>query len=185
MDESTPRISDQAEAPSAMGQGTNAYATVQLARYAGTIANGGTCYDLTLVDKITDSTGRTIMEKEPVVHSNVEATDSLWNTIHTGMNQMIKQNTYWQDIEIDMAGKTGTAEETGVPSHALFIGYAPYDNPEIAIACRITNGYTSANASLLAKDMIRYIYDLADKDTLITGHASVYSGGTISGARTD
>ena len=33
--------------------------------------------------------------------------------------------------------------------------------------------------------MIRYIYDLADKDTLITGHASVYSGGTISGARTD
>ena len=70
------------------------------------------------------------------------------------MNQMIKQNTYWQDIEIDMAGKTGTAEETGVPSHALFIGYAPYDNPEIAIACRITNGYTSANASLLAKDMI-------------------------------
>ncbi len=185
MDESTPHISDQGEAPSSIGQGTNAYATVQLARYAGTIANGGTCYDLTLVDKITDSTGRTIMEKEPVVHSNVEATDSLWNTIHTGMNQMIKQNTYWQDIEIDMAGKTGTAEETGVPSHALFIGYAPYDNPEIAIACRITNGYTSANASLLAKDMIRYIYDLADKDTLITGHASVYSGGTISGARTD
>lgn len=185
MDESTPHISDQGEAPSSIGQGTNAYATVQLARYAGTIANGGTCYDLTLVDKITDSTGRTIMEKEPVVHSTVEATDSLWNTIHTGMNQMIKQNTYWQDIEIDMAGKTGTAEETGVPSHALFIGYAPYDNPEIAIACRITNGYTSANASLLAKDMIRYIYDLADKDTLITGHASVYSGGTISGARTD
>lgn len=76
MDESTPRISDQAEAPSAMGQGNNAYATVQLARYAATIANSGTCYDLTLVDKITDSTGRTIMEKEPVVHSNVEATDS-------------------------------------------------------------------------------------------------------------
>lgn len=119
-----------------------------------------------------------------MIHDTVEATDSLWNTIHTGMNQMIKQNTYWQDIEIDMAGKTGTAEETGVPSHALFIGYAPYDNPEVAIACRITNGYTSANASLLAKDMIRYIYDLADKDTLITGHASVYDG-TISGVRTD
>lgn len=184
MDESSPRISDQAEAPSAMGQGNNAYATVQLARYAATIANSGTCYDLTLIDKITDSTGRTIMEKEPVIHDTVEATDSLWNTIHTGMNQMIKQNTYWQDIEIDMAGKTGTAEETGVPSHALFIGYAPYDNPEVAIACRITNGYTSANASLLAKDMIRYIYDLADKDTLITGHASVYDG-TISGVRTD
>lgn len=185
MVESTPHISDRGEAPSAMGQGTNAYATVQLARYAATIANSGTCYDLTLVDKITDSDGRTIMEKEPVIHDYVEATDSLWYTIHTGMNQMIKQNKYWDGIEIDMAGKTGTAEETGVPSHALFIGYAPYENPEIAIACRISNGYTSANASLLAKDMIRYIFNLADKDTLITGHASVYSGGTISGARTD
>ncbi len=185
MDESTPQISDNAMAPSAMGQGRNAYATIQLARYVATIANGGTCYDLTLLDKITDSDGRTILEKEPVIHDYVEADEYLWNTIKTGMNQMIKQNNYWKDIEIDMAGKTGTAEETGVPSHALFVGYAPYDDPQIAIACRITNGYTSANASLLAKDMIRYIFNLQDKDTLITGHASLYSGGTISGTRTD
>lgn len=185
MDESTPQISTVQEAPSAMGQGQNAYATVQLARYAATIANQGTCYDLTLIDKITDAEGRTVSDNEPVVHSYVEATDSLWSTIQTGMTQMIQQNTYWKDIEIDMAGKTGTAEETGVASHALFIGYAPLNDPEIAIACRITNGYTSANASLLAKDMIRYIYNLAETDTLITGHASVYSGGTISGARTD
>lgn len=185
MVESAPHISDNAMAPSAMGQGTNAFATVQLARYVGTIANGGTCYDLTLLDKITDSEGRTILEKEPVVHDYVEADEYLWNAIKTGMNQMIKKNTYWEGIEIDMAGKTGTAEETGVPSHALFVGYAPYDNPQIAIACRITNGYTSAIASLLAKDMVRYIFNLQDKDSLITGHASMWSGGTISGARTD
>lgn len=185
MDESTPHISDNSMARSAMGQGTNAYATVQLARYVGTIANGGTCYDLTLLDKITDSEGRTILEKEPVIHDYVEVDEYLWSAIKTGMNQMIKQNTYWKDIEMDLAGKTGTAEETGVASHALFVGYAPYDDPQIAIACRITNGYTSANASLLAKDMIRYIFNLKDKDSLITGNASLWDGGTISGARTD
>ena len=120
-----------------------------------------------------------------MIHDYVEADEYLWNAIKTGMNQMIKKNTYWEGIEINMAGKTGTAEETGVPSHALFVGYAPYDNPQIAIACRITNGYTSAIASLLAKDMVRYIFNLQDKDSLITGHASMWSGGTISGARTD
>ena len=168
-----------------MGQGRNAYATVQLARYAGTIANQGTCYDLTLVDKITDSSGRTLLKKEPVVHDYVEATDYVWSTIKNGMHQMIEQNTYWDGIEIPMAGKTGTAEQTGVPYHALFIGYAPLDDPQIAIACRITNGYTSANASLLAKDMIRYMFNLADPSTIVTGHASMYAGGTISGARMD
>lgn len=185
MVESDPHISDNAMAPSAMGQGTNAFSTVQLARYVGTIANGGTCYDLTLLDKITDCEGRTILEKEPVVHDYVEASEYLWSAIKTGMNQMVKQSQYMKDIEIDMAGKTGTAEETGVPSHALFVGYAPYDNPQISIACRITNGYTSAIASLLAKDMVRYIFNLQEKDTLITGHASMWSGGTITGARMD
>lgn len=184
MDESTPHISDNAMAPSAMGQGRNAYATVQLARYVATIANGGTCYDLTLLDKITDCDGRTVLEKEPVIHDYVEATDYLWTAIHTGMNQMVKNNQYIKDVGIEMAGKTGTAEETGVPSHALFVGYAPYNEPQIAIACRITNGYSSANSALLAQDMIRYVFNLRDKDELITGHASV-SSLAITGARTD
>lgn len=184
MDESTPKISDNAMAPSAMGQGRNAFATVQLARYVATVANRGTCYDLTLLSRITDAEGRTVMEKEPVVHSYVEAPEYLWNAIHTGMNQMVRQNRYIQNIEIEMAGKTGTAEETGVPSHALFVGFAPYGAPEVAIACRITNGYNSANSALLAQDMIRYVFNLRDKDELITGHASV-SDLTITGARTD
>lgn len=184
MDESTPRISDNAMAPSAMGQGRNGYATVQLARYVATIANGGTCYDLTLLDKITDSEGRTVLEKEPVVHDYVETDEYCMNAIQTGMNLMVKNSTYLKDIGIDMAGKTGTAEETGVPSHALYVGYAPYEDPQIAIACRITNGYNSAFSSLLARDMIRYIFNLQDKDELITGHAAQIDG-SITGARTD
>lgn len=184
MDESAPMISDNSMARSAMGQGRNAFSTVQLARYVATVANSGTCYDLTLLDRITDSDGRTITEKEPVIHDYVEGSEYMWSAIHSGMNQMVNQAEYLKDIGISMAGKTGTAEQTGVPNHALYVGYAPYDAPEVAIACRITNGYSSKNAALLAKDMLRYIFNLGNKDDLITGHATIPDGG-VSGARTD
>lgn len=72
-----------------------------------------------------------------------------------------------------VAGKTGTAQQSkDKPNHGLFIGYAPYDDPEIALAVRITNGYSSANAALVARDVISYYYKLQDKSELITGHAS-------------
>ena len=71
------------------------------------------------------------------------------------------------------AGKTGTAQQSkDKPNHGLFIGYAPYDDPEIALAVRITNGYSSANAALVARDVISYYYKLQDESELITGHAS-------------
>lgn len=169
--ETDPHISDNGMAPSAMGQGTNAFTTSQLSRYVATIANGGTCYDLTLLDKISDSDNRVLEEKKPKVHNNVELNSELWSAIHTGMNEMVKANNILKNIKTDMAGKTGTAQETGVPSHALFVGYAPYDNPEIAIAVRITNGYTSTNAASVAGDMVNYIFKNKEADEIIPGHA--------------
>ena len=63
------------------------------------------------------------------------------------------------------AGKTGTAQQrTDKANHALFIGYAPYENPEISMAVRITNGYSSRNAALVAKDIMCYYFNLKDKD---------------------
>ena len=90
--ETDPHISDNGMAPSAMGQGTNAFTTSQLSRYVATIANGGTCYDLTLLDKISDSDNRVLEEKKPKVHNNVELDPELWTAIHTGMNEMVKSN---------------------------------------------------------------------------------------------
>ena len=61
------------------------------------------------------------------------------------------------------------------------MGYAPSDSPEIAIAVRIANGYSSGNAAAVAKDVIKYKYELADKSQLVTGTAA--SG--VSTAQTD
>ncbi len=79
-----------------------------------------------------------------------------------------------------MAGKTGTAQQSkSHPNHAFFIGYAPYESPEIAIAVRIANGYTSANCAEVGADVFKYYFNLADKAEIVSGTASGSTGQTI------
>ncbi|MDO4297255.1 MAG: penicillin-binding transpeptidase domain-containing protein [Lachnospiraceae bacterium] len=172
--ESSPHMFTADPVRGAMGQSDNAFTTTQIARYVTTIANSGTCYDLTLIDKIKDSSGSVLEENTAKIHNEVELPAELWNTVHTGMRDVVRNHKAFSGFtEVTVAGKTGTAQQsTKVPNHGLFIGYAPYEDPEIAIAVRITNGYNSTNAAMVARDVISYYYGLEDKDTLITGHAA-------------
>ena len=177
-------MADVAVAPAAMGQSNHAYTTTQLAKYVATIANRGTCYDLTLLDKITDTSGTMIQEQTPNIHSEISLSADAWGAIQYGMNQVI-HNT--QSIEgtdaIEWAGKTGTAEESKIrPNHAVFVGYAPYDKPQYAIAVRVTNGYTSANSAAIAGDMVSYLFHLQNEEELLSG---VAKEGTTNTVRTD
>ena len=168
--ESSPHIATSDPVRAAMGQSDNAYTVSQIARYVSTLANSGTCYDLTLIDRVTDSNGNTIDNNEPVVHSTVELPDNLWDAIHSGMRAVVQNHSAFKDYTgVAVAGKTGTAQETtDRPNHALFIGYAPYDNPEMAIATRIANGYSSATTAALSRDVITYYFDHSTESTLIT-----------------
>ena len=68
---------------------------------------------------------------------------------------------------------TGTAQENrNRPNHALFVSYAPYENPEISVTTRIAFGYTSDYAAQLTQDVYKYYYNLEDVDTLIDGNAT-------------
>lgn len=177
LSETSPSVSNMDPVRSSIGQGTNSYTTAALARYVATVANGGTCYNLTLIDRITDSQGGLIMEKEPSVRNVVEMPAAYWNAIHTGMRQVIENKTYFSDLAVTVAGKTGTAEQTrSRPNHALFVCYAPYENPEIAIATRIPFGYSSDHAAQATKDMIMYYYDLSEEE-MITGTANMPDAG--------
>ena len=77
--------------------------------------------------------------------------------------------------DVAIAGKTGTAQEVVTkPTHSEFIGFAPYsatDEPTMAIAVRIANGYSSANAAALAMDTVSYYFGTRPENELITGHA--------------
>ena len=179
--ESDPKISDSDGIRSAIGQGTHLYTVSQIARYVSTIANRGTVYDLTLLDKVTDSEGNTIEDYSASVYNNIDIADNSWNTIQEGMHQMAENTAAFKDLDLTIAGKTGTAQQSkSHPNHALFMGYAPYESPQIAIAIRIANGYTSANAASMAADIFSYYFDLTDKDELLNGSATTATSAVIN-----
>lgn len=175
--EVSPSVSNTDPVRSSIGQGTHSYTTAALARYVTTVANGGTCYELTLVDKVTDSQGILVQEFEPKIRNEIDLPQQYWNAIHTGMRQVVQNKTYFDGLTVAVAGKTGTAEQTrSRPSHALFVCYAPYESPEIAIATRIPFGYSSDYAAQATRDVILYYYGLSEED-LITGTAEMPDAG--------
>ena len=90
---------------------------------------------------------------------------------------MIESKSYYNDLGVKVAGKTGTAEENkNRGNHALFVCYAPYEQPEIAVATRIAYGDTSTYAARMTKEVLKYYFDLAEEDEVITGTASQITG---------
>ena len=168
IEESEPQFSDALSSMSAIGQGTHNYTTVGLARYVTTVANSGTCFDLTLLDKVTDHSGNLLKDYQAQVTNTVELPQSYWDVLHKGMRGVVQNKRYYNDFPVLVAGKTGTAEEDKRrPNHGLFVGYAPYEDPEISIAIRIANGYSSDYASQVSKQILTYYFKL-DKDGTLT-----------------
>ncbi|MCD8038134.1 MAG: penicillin-binding protein [Lachnospiraceae bacterium] len=172
--ESEPKFSDEYSVPSAIGQGTNNYTTVGLARYVTAVANSGTVYNLSIIDKVTASDGSLIEDYTPEVRNEIDIDDSVWNAIHAGMRTVVEKKSYYSDLAVNVAGKTGTAQESrNRTNHALFLSYAPYENPEISVTVRIAYGYSSDYAAQTARDVYKYYYGLADENELVTGTAEI------------
>ncbi len=172
--ESSPQISTQDSVRSAIGQGNNAFTVSQIARYVTAVANSGTVYSLTLIDKTTDSDGNLIKDySAEVVNTLDDVSDSTWSLVHSGMERVVSNSSTFRGYDLSMAGKTGTAQQSSVhPDHGLFVGYAPTDSPQIAIATRIAYGYSSSYAAEVSRDLARIYFDPDLKDELITGHAA-------------
>lgn len=170
IDEASPHISDTDPERSSIGQGSHTFTNTQLARYVTALANRGTVYELSLLDKLTDSEGNLIEDYSPTVSSVIDIQDSTWNAVQAGMRQVIAEGSaknIFADLPIEIAGKTGTAEETGRTNHAFFISFAPYASPEIAVTVNIPYGYSSGNAATLAKNIYRYYYGYTTLDEIM------------------
>ena len=179
LSEATPKVSDAKAVPSYMGQGNNLFTTSELARYATVMATSGNVFKLTLLDKVMNPKGEVIQEYEPEIEDVVNISSNIWDVIHDGMRRVIQTHSQFAGLGVEVAGKTGTAElDLRHPNHGLFIGYAPASDPEYAVAIRIANGYSSGNACLIANDIFKYMYNLADKDSILTGIASTDTSDT-------
>lgn len=142
----------------AIGQSDNNYTTVALSRYVTAVASGKK-YNYQLMNKIVDADGKTVKKyKADYEDISDTLTGSQWDAIHSGMREVVSTMDRFQGFDIPVAGKTGTAQQTGHANHGLFVGYAPYDDPEITIAVRIANAYSSHNAATAARNVISYYY---------------------------
>lgn len=176
MEENEPQFSTTLPIDSAIGQGSHNYTTVGLSRYVTTIASKGTCYKFTLLDKVVDPEGNTLKKYSPGVQNTVLLKDSTWDQIYSGMRYVVQTAKAFREFPIAAAGKTGTAQTSkSRTNHALFIGFAPYNNPEVTVAIRIAYGYTSANAAQLGADVFSYYFNLEDESDLINGIANAAS----------
>lgn len=173
IEEYSPHPTTDYSVPSAIGQGTNSFTTVGLARYVTAVANSGTVYNLTLLDKLVDSNGNDIVKYNAEIRNTIDMDERYWDAIHDGMKKVVESKYYFQDLGIEFAGKTGTAQQSKTrPDHGLFVCYAPYKDPEIAIAVRIANGYTSEYVADTTKDVLKLYFNLEKKDDIVTGSAA-------------
>lgn len=173
--ETSPRVADEYPITASIGQSNNNYTTSQLARYVTAVANRGTVYQETLLKKVEDSEGNVVKTYEPTVKNTVDVLNGMqWNSIHEGMRMVAEGLSCFKDFRVPVAGKTGTAQQViNRANHALFVGFAPYENPRISIATRIAFGYTSHNAADVSRDILSYYFKVEDRDELINGRASV------------
>ncbi len=148
----------------AIGQSDNTFTPAQLATYTATIANNGVRLRTHLVDKITTyDRSQVVLQNEPEVVENLQLTPYNLSVVQTAMRQVVESpygTAYgaFNDFGISVAGKTGTAENPG-SDHTTFICYAPFDDPEIAIAVIIEHGVSGSYSMGVAKDLLTaYFY---------------------------
>lgn len=170
--ESEPQIATKYPITAAIGQSNNNFTVSQLSRYVSSIANRGSLYKLSLLDSVKTSEGEVLHEFAPELTRSLDFSNESWSVIRQGMVDMAASSSVLSTMGVKVAGKTGTAQEaTNRADHALFVGYAPYDNPEVSIAVRIPYGYYSSNAVEIARDIFNYYFKLNTREELVTGKA--------------
>lgn len=144
----------------AIGQSDNAFTPVQLATYAATLANNGTRLKTHLVSKITSYDNKTVIadfNKPEIIEKSTFSEKNL-KIVQNAMRGVARDYegtaySVFGDYKVDIAAKTGTAENAG-SDHAVFICYAPFEKPEVAIAVVIENGAKGKYAMQVAGDLL-------------------------------
>ena len=148
----------------AIGQSDNAFTPLQLATYCATIANNGTRLKTHLVKKVTNySREQTLSETQPEVVAKTEISQSNLKAVQQAMRSVTQSggtaSSVFGNYRISIAAKTGTAENPGHSDNTVFIAYAPYENPEIAVAVVLEYGSRGMYSMNVAKDIFdAYFY---------------------------
>ena len=168
-----------------IGQSYNSFTPIQMAYYIATLANGGVKNEVSILKQVIASNGEEI-DKNGVTEvidrktgvTNVETGDleiseEIKNTIFEGMRSVTSDRggtaySTFSSFPIEVAGKTGTATASSGSPNAWFVGFAPYDNPEIAVVCVIEHGghgsYTAPAVKEVMEEYFGYNNENIDED---------------------
>ena len=150
-----------------IGQSVTVLTPIAVARYVCTIANNGYLYNVSLIDSITSPTGEILSQREPTLVHRLDYSEEYLPMIREGMKGVVDESgtaaKYFRKYPYtdQIAAKTGTAQVTSIDleNNSWFVCFAPYDKPEIAVACFIPNGYSGSEACKAPRDFIQWYLD--------------------------
>lgn len=153
-----------------IGQSDSMFSPLQLATYTATIANNGVRLKTHLYSKTVDYDGNRVIDTyEPQVVQDTEISSKTLQTVQEGMREVATYGTasgVFADYGIAIACKTGTAENPGHNDNTVFIAYAPYDDPQIAVAVVLEYGKNGDYSKAVAKDIFdAYFYGTDDDES--------------------
>lgn len=156
--------------PAAIGQENNQFTPVQIANYVATLVNGGTHYAVHLLKSVKSSDySQVISNYEPQVMDTIDIDQNNLAAIKLGMYEVTQSSTiypYFKNLPVKCGAKTGTAQITATAgTNALFVCFAPYDDPQIAMCLVVQKGASGSSLAALAADIISY-YFLSGEDTV-------------------
>jgi penicillin-binding protein 2 len=145
----------------AIGQGYNLATPIQMAQVVAAIANGGTVYQPQIVEKVENPAGEVLFQSQPVVKSRLGASPATIAEVQKALEGVVEEDHGTARAarlpNIQVAGKTGTAQvvaldkdkkvQKGKEDHAWFVGYAPADNPTVAVAVLVEHGGHGGSAA--------------------------------------
>ena len=148
----------------AIGQGFNLVTPLQAAMVMGEIAANGKRYQPHLVQRIVDVHGNTVREFQPKLLSELDVSQSVIRNVQEGLHSVTKIGTaagVFAGFPIDIAGKTGTAENSQGRDHGWFVAYGPYVNPNIVVAVIVEQGgFGSMSAVPIGRRILEAAFQL-------------------------
>ena len=158
----------------AIGQSEHAFTPMQMASYTATIANGGTRYACTFLERVVSADYATLVrENSPRVLSTVPMSKDTHEAIVQGMREVVTEGTassyFWDYNTVEVCGKTGTAEHgSGGSNNGSFVCFAPMNDPKIAIAVYGEKAGEGGNLSNVAKPIMDAYFSADEARDMVT-----------------
>ena len=147
----------------AIGQESTQVTPIQLANYIATLVNGGSRNATHLLKEVkSDDFSQVLYTKEPELLSTIEIQDENLEAVKAGMLALTTQGSVSQhfvDLPFQVGAKTGSAQVDGqVEANAVFVCFAPYDDPEVAMALVVQRGGSGSELGAMAADILSYYF---------------------------